>query len=127
MRIRRLPPAKAVPLGWRLPQDRARCGVDVSVIAQTGHSEAIHSPDAWPSIVVELMIPATWPADVVCTMAISCCPSVLRTMSRPLDSGARLLVSSDWIVAVSDFSGLTSSPWVWRAPLHLAEAATAEA
>ena len=59
MRIRRLPPAKAVPLGWRLPQDRARCGVDVSVIAQTGHSEAIHSPDAWPSIVVELMIPAT--------------------------------------------------------------------
>src|SRR5215467_8383753 len=35
---------------------------------------------------------------VLCTIAISCCPSVLCTMSRP----ARM-------VAVRDFSGLTSS------------------
>jgi hypothetical protein len=43
-----------------------------------------------------------------------CCPRVLRTMSRPLDSGAYRNVCSaapsDLMVATKDFSGLTSSP-----------------
>src|SRR5947208_9874997 len=52
---------------------------------------------------------------VVCKVAISCCPSVLRTMSSPLESGAYRKLRSRSpgrpvrIVAVSDFSGLTSS------------------
>src|SRR5215831_14477052 len=54
---------------------------------------------------------------VVCKVAISCCPSVLRTMSSPLDSGASRKLRSRSpgrpvrMVAVSDFSGLTSSAW----------------
>ena len=36
-------------------------------------------------MVVRLTIPAAWSIAVVCTVAISCWPSVLRTMSRPLD------------------------------------------
>src|SRR5262245_10205210 len=54
---------------------------------------------------------------VVCKVAISCCPSVLRTMSSPLESGAyRKLRSLSpgrpvRMVAVSDFSGLMSSAW----------------
>src|SRR6266436_7139395 len=54
---------------------------------------------------------------VVCKVAISCCPSVLRTMSSPLESGAYRKLRSPSpgrpvrIVAVSDFSGLTSSAW----------------
>ena len=69
-----------------------RCGADVSVMAQTGHSEAIHSPDACASIVVRLIIPAAGSVDVVCTTAISCWPSVLRTISSPLDKGAFLKI-----------------------------------
>src|SRR5262245_61477341 len=54
---------------------------------------------------------------VVCKVAISCCPSVLRTMSSPLESGAYRKLRSPSpgrpvrIVAVSDFSGLTNSAW----------------
>src|SRR5215510_13869921 len=54
---------------------------------------------------------------VVCKVAISCWPSVLRTMSRPLASGAYRKLRSPSpgrpvrMVAVSDFSGLTSSAW----------------
>ena len=33
-------------------------------------------------------IPAVRSIAVVCKVAISCCPSVLRTMSSPLESGA---------------------------------------
>src|SRR6516162_7429058 len=52
---------------------------------------------------------------VVCKVAISCCPSVLRTMSRPLESGAYRKLRSPSpgrpgrMVAMSDFSGLMSS------------------
>src|SRR5262245_14631746 len=52
---------------------------------------------------------------VVCKVAISCCPSVLRTMSSPLESGAYRKLRSPSparpvrMVAVSDFSGLVSS------------------
>src|SRR5215831_4657535 len=54
---------------------------------------------------------------VVCKVAISCCPSVLRTMSSPLASGAYRKLRSPSpdrpvrMVAVSDFSGLISSVW----------------
>src|SRR5262245_149786 len=54
---------------------------------------------------------------VVCKVAISCCPSVLRTMSSPLESGAYRKLRSPSpgrpvrMVAVSDFSGLMSSAW----------------
>ena len=57
-------------------------------MAQTGQSEAIHSPDACASMVVRLTMPAAWSIAVVCTVAISCWPKVLRTMSSPLDSDA---------------------------------------
>src|SRR5262245_33772609 len=54
---------------------------------------------------------------VICKVAISCCPSVLRTMSSPLESGAYRKLRSPSpsrpvrMVAVSDFSGLMSSAW----------------
>src|SRR5262249_12733978 len=54
---------------------------------------------------------------VVCKVAISCCPNVLRTMSSPLESGAYRKLRSPSpgrpvrMVAVSDFSGLISSAW----------------
>jgi len=35
-----------------------RWGLAVSVIGQTGQSEAIHSPEAWASVVVKLTMPA---------------------------------------------------------------------
>ena len=57
-------------------------------MAQTGQSEAIHSPEECASTVVRLTVPATWSIAVVCTVAISCCPRVLRTISSPLASGA---------------------------------------
>ena len=60
----------------------------VAAIGQTGQSEAIHSPEACASVVVRLTMPAVWSMAVVCTVAISCCPNVLRTMSSPLESGA---------------------------------------
>src|SRR6516162_5560166 len=94
-----------------------RWGWAVSAMGQTGQSEAIHSPEAWASVVVKLTMPAGWSIAVVCKVAISCCPSVLRTMSSPLESGAYRKLRSPshgWpvrMVAVSDFSGLTSSAW----------------
>src|SRR5215468_9726984 len=94
-----------------------RWGLAVSAIGQTGHSEAIHSPEACASVVVRLTMPAVWSIEVVCKVAISCCPNVLRTMSSPLESGAYRKLRSPspgrpvWMVAVSDFSGLTSSAW----------------
>src|SRR6516225_7005738 len=92
-----------------------RWGWAVSAMGQTGQSEAIHSPEAWASVVVKLTMPAGWSIAVVCKVAISCCPSVLRTMSRPLERGAYRKLRSPSpgrpvrMVAVSDFSGLTSS------------------
>jgi hypothetical protein len=35
-----------------------RWGLAVSAIAQTGQSDAIHSPEAWASVVVKLTMPA---------------------------------------------------------------------
>src|SRR6266550_4769864 len=92
-----------------------RWGLAVSAIGQTGQSEAIHSPEAWASVVVKLTMPAVWSIAVVCKVAISCCPSVLRTMSSPLESGAYRKLRSPSpgrpvrMVAVNDFSGLISS------------------
>src|SRR5262249_17137572 len=92
-----------------------RCGFTSSATGQTGQSEAIHSPEAWASMVVRLTIPAAGSMAVVCTVAISCWPNVFRTMSRPPASGAYRKLRSPSpglplrIVAVSDFSGLTSS------------------
>src|ERR1700692_2454815 len=57
-------------------------------MAQTGQSEAIHSPEACASMVVRLTRPAVWSMAVVYTVAISCWPRVLRTISSPLDNGA---------------------------------------
>src|SRR5215467_10775072 len=94
-----------------------RWGLAVSAIGQTGHSEAIHSPEACASVVVRLTMPAVWSIEVVCKVAISCCPNVLRTMSSPLESGAYRKLRSPSpgrpvrMVAVSDFSGLISSAW----------------
>src|SRR6516164_2124806 len=91
-----------------------RCGVAVSLIAQTGQSDASHSPEAWARTVLSRTMPAVSSIEVVCTVAISCWLKVLRTMSRPLDSGAyRKDRSADplpsaRIVPVRDFSGLTS-------------------
>jgi hypothetical protein len=57
-------------------KDPVRCGVAVSLTAQTGQSEAIHSPEECASTVVRLTIPAVWLIAVVCTVAISCWPSI---------------------------------------------------
>src|ERR1700730_202134 len=94
-----------------------RWGLAVSAMGQTGQSEAIHSPEAWASVVVKWTMPAVWSIAVVCRVAISCCPSVLRTMSSPLESGASRKLRSPSpgrpgrMVAVRYFSGLTSSAW----------------
>ena len=78
---------QSVPAG--VGQGRAHAwGLTVSAMGQTGQSDAIHSPEACASVVVKLTIPAAWSMAVVCTVAISCWPSVLRTMSRPLERGA---------------------------------------
>ena len=65
-----------------------RFGLAISSREQTGQSEAIHSPDEWHNRVVTRTIPASWSIAVACRAAISCLPKVLRTISRPLDSGA---------------------------------------
>ena len=65
-----------------------RCGAAVSLTGQTGQSDDIHSPDAWARIVVRRINPASLSIAVVCTVAISCRPSALRTMSSPVESGA---------------------------------------
>src|SRR4029077_1612876 len=65
--------------------------------------------------VVRLTTPAAWSIAVVCTVAISCWPNVLRTISSPLESGAYRNCrappspSRGSIVPMSDFSGLASS------------------
>src|SRR5262245_12963954 len=92
-----------------------RCGLTVSAAAQTGQSDAIHSPDECASMVVRLTMPVAGSMAVVCTVAISCWPSVLRTMSRPLANGAYRKNRSASpgrparIVATSEFSGLVSA------------------
>src|SRR6516162_6579641 len=92
-----------------------RCGRSVSAIGETGQSEAIHSPEECASTVVKLTIPAAWSIAVVCTVAISCWPKVLRTISSPLESGAYRNCRAPpsqrrgSIVPISDFSGLVSS------------------
>src|SRR6266702_4806282 len=92
-----------------------RCGAAVSASRHTGQSEAIHSPEACARIVVRLIVPLAASMAVVCTVAICCWPSALRTRSRPLESGAYRKVRatspglSAPMVATSDFSGLESS------------------
>jgi len=92
-----------------------RCGLAASARRQTGQSDAIHSPEACARTVVRLMIPLATSMAIVCSVAIWCWPSALRTMSSPLDRGAyrklRALSPglSPPIVATSDFSGLDSS------------------
>src|SRR5215469_1908777 len=91
-----------------------RWGTTVSLIAHTGQSDAIHSPEACARIVLSRTIPTLSSIEVVCTVAISCWLRVLRTMSSPLDKGAYRkdrsvsLVWSDRIVPTKDFSGLTN-------------------
>src|SRR6266436_4540523 len=98
----------------------------MSASGQTGQSDAIHSPDACASIVVRLIVAVDGSTAVVWIVAISCRPSVLRTMSRPLESGAyrKLCPASprhSRMVATRDFSGLVSSSCA------LASAAASEA
>src|SRR4249919_2418466 len=93
-----------------------RCGATVSATGHTGQSEDIHSPEECASNVVRRMRPASASIAVVWTVAISCRLRHLRTISSPLASEAYLNVrgssrgNGEWIVAVSDFSGLASSP-----------------
>ena len=49
-------------------------------MAQTGQSEAIHSPEACASTVVRLTMPAVWSMAVVCTVAVGLAS---LTASRP--------------------------------------------
>ena len=65
-----------------------RCGAAVSLTGQTGQSEEIHSPEECASTVVSRTSPASLSIAVVCTVAISCWPRLLRTMSSPLGKGA---------------------------------------
>src|SRR5215469_10711848 len=94
-----------------------RWGTTVSLIAHTGQSEAIHSPEACARTVLSRTIPTLSSIEVVCTVAISCWLRVLRTMSSPLDNGAYRkdrsdpLVWSDRIIPTKDFSGLTNCAW----------------
>src|SRR5215467_13542329 len=64
------------------------CGAVVSLMAHTGQSDAIHSPEACAKTVLRRTRPAVWSMEVVCTVAISCWLNVLRTISSPLESGA---------------------------------------
>jgi hypothetical protein len=61
-----------------------RCGAAISLSAQTGHSEEIHSPEACARTVVSWICPEDWSIAVVWMVAISCWPKLLRTISRPL-------------------------------------------
>jgi hypothetical protein len=65
-----------------------RRGAAMSDNVHTGQSEAIHSPEAWASTVVSDTVWMSWSMTVVCSVAISCCPNTLRTMSSPLESDA---------------------------------------
>ena len=42
-----------------------RCGVAVSLTAQTGQSDEIHSPEAWAKSVVSRIWPLSWAMAVV--------------------------------------------------------------
>src|SRR5262245_15357215 len=91
-----------------------RCGAEVSLIGHTGQSDDNHSPDECASIVVRWMSPVSLLRAVVCTVAISCRPRLLRTISRPLDNGAYRKVrwssrNGEPIAPIRDFSGLVSS------------------
>src|SRR5580693_8076001 len=72
------------------------------------------------------MSPASESIDVVCTVAISCLPKALRTISSPLESEAYRNVRSpslgngERMVATSDFSGLVSSDWALARALAIA-------
>ena len=60
-------------------------------ITEVGRIKIVLAGDAnerEEGIVVKWTMPAVWSIAVVCKVAISCCPSVLRTMSSPLESGA---------------------------------------
>ncbi len=65
-----------------------RRGTAVSAMAHTGHSDDSRSPDAWASVVVSRISPASLSIAVVCTVAISWPPSALRAISRPVESAA---------------------------------------
>src|SRR5580704_11658630 len=92
-----------------------RRGAVVSLIAQTGHSDDSHSPDEWARTVVRRIHPASLSIEVVCTVAISCPPGDLRTISRPAGGAAWRWVCSlsrgceARMGAVRDFAGLASS------------------
>src|SRR5207245_681844 len=81
------------------------CGAAVSETAQTGQSDAIHSPEECASTVVRRMRPASVSIAVVCTVAISCWLKVFRRISSPVASDAyrNVRLSSrgkgEWIVA----------------------------
>ena len=55
---------------------------------QTGQRVAIHSPEPCTSVVVSSTAPLAGSRSVVCTTASSCRPRVLRTIVRPVESGA---------------------------------------
>src|SRR6266404_619427 len=92
-----------------------RWGAAVSLTGQTGQSEETHSPAECASVVVSRISPAASSIEVVCTVAISCRPSDLRTRSNPLDNEAERKLRSpsrgngERMVAVRDFSGLANS------------------
>ena len=93
-----------------------RCGAAVSATGHTGQSDETHSPEECARTVVRRIRPASRSIAVVCTVAISCWLRHLRTISSPLASEAyrNVRLSSrgkgERMVAVSDFSGLVSSP-----------------
>src|ERR1700751_3664769 len=92
-----------------------RWGEAVSLIGQTGHSEDTHSPDEGARTVLTRTTPASVSISVVCTVAISCRPRLLRMMSRPAASGAYRkdrsprAIPCEGMVPTSDFAGLVSS------------------
>jgi hypothetical protein len=60
----------------------------ISLMAHTGQSDEIHSPEAWAKSVVSRIWPESWSIAVVWMVAISCWPRLFRTMSSPLASEA---------------------------------------
>src|SRR3954451_11724551 len=103
-----------------------RWGIAVSLVAQTGQSEEIHSPEMWRRVVVSLIKLVSGSMAVACTVAISCLLRHLRTISSPLAKDAywNLRLCSrgkgEGIVAVNDFSGFLSSAWAFaKAPAIL--------
>src|SRR5262245_21035529 len=84
-------------------------------MGHTGHSEATHSPDEMSQHVLRRTRPASLSIAVDWTIAMACRPRPLRTISRPLDSGAYrkarpgLRGAEAPMMPRSDFSGLLSS------------------